>query len=86
MKKLYEPRSLTAAHVPEAPSPDRRACACLGRISWRSEIFWLLERYRGRVAYWQFFWSTLLRRPSQFRRGIELAILGYHFRRVARQL
>ena len=28
-------------------------------------------------------WSTLLRRPRQFRYAIELAIMGYHFRRVA---
>jgi Domain of unknown function (DUF4070) len=49
--------------------------------------FWLLGIwYRGRVAYWRFFWSTLLRRPRQFRRAIEFAIVGYHFRRVAKLL
>ena len=49
--------------------------------------FWLLGIwYRGRVAYWRFFWSTLLRRPAHFRHAIELAIVGYHFRRVAKQL
>jgi radical SAM superfamily enzyme YgiQ (UPF0313 family) len=48
--------------------------------------FWLLGIwYRGRVAYWRFFWSALLLRPNQFRRAIEFAILGYHFRRVARE-
>jgi hypothetical protein len=46
--------------------------------------FWLLGIWhRGRTHYWRFFWSTLLRRPRQFRYGIELAIMGYHFRRVA---
>jgi hypothetical protein len=46
--------------------------------------FWLLGVwYRGRVAYWKFFWTTLLCRPRQFPHAIELAIMGYHFRRVA---
>jgi hypothetical protein len=42
--------------------------------------------HRGRVAYWVFFWRTLLWRPHKFRHGIELAIVGYHFRRVAKLL
>jgi Radical SAM domain protein len=46
--------------------------------------FWLLGIWhRGRTAYWRLFWSTLLRRPRQFPQAIELAIMGYHFRRVA---
>jgi len=46
--------------------------------------FWLLGIWHaGRTHYWRFFWSTLLRRPRQFRYAIELAIMGYHFRRVA---
>lgn len=46
--------------------------------------FWLLGVWhRGRRAYWWLFWSTLLRRPRKFRTAIELAIVGYHFRRVA---
>ena len=49
--------------------------------------FWLLGVWhQGRVAYWRFFWSTLIRRPRQFRDAIELAIMGYHFRRVAMRL
>ena len=48
---------------------------------------WLLGVwYRGRVGYWRLFWGTLLRRPRQFPHAIELAILGYHFRRVAKAL
>jgi radical SAM superfamily enzyme YgiQ (UPF0313 family) len=48
---------------------------------------WLLGiRHRGRLAYWRLFWSTLLRRPRQFHRAIELAIQGYHLRRVAASL
>jgi radical SAM superfamily enzyme YgiQ (UPF0313 family) len=49
--------------------------------------FWLLGvRHRGRLAYWWFVWTTLLRRPRQFRLAIELAIIGHHFRRVAAAL
>ncbi len=46
--------------------------------------FWLLGVWhRGRRAYWGLFLGTLFRRPRQFRMAIELAIVGYHFRRVA---
>jgi radical SAM superfamily enzyme YgiQ (UPF0313 family) len=91
MKKLYEPKVyyqrvwtfLQHHHRPTGPR---------WRLSWSDfmafvKSFWLLGIwYRGRVAYWRFFWRTLLRRPHQFRRAIEFAIVGYHFRRVARQL
>lgn len=90
MKKLYEPkvyyqrvRSFLKNHHPSGPGlslswPDFKAFL---------KSFWLLGIwYRGRVAYWRFFWSTLLRRPRHFRRAIEFAIVGYHFRRVAKQL
>jgi radical SAM superfamily enzyme YgiQ (UPF0313 family) len=90
MKKLYEPkvyyqrvRTFLKNHRPNGPGlslswPDFKAFL---------KSFWLLGIwYRGRVAYWRFFWSTLLRRPRHFRRAIEFAIVGYHFRRVARQL
>ncbi|MFO1498564.1 MAG: B12-binding domain-containing radical SAM protein [Verrucomicrobiota bacterium] len=87
MKKLYEPRTyyqrirtFLQHHQPSGPSL---------RLS-RSDLeaflksFWLLGIWhRGRTHYWRFFWSTLLRRPRQFRYAIELAIMGYHFRRVA---
>jgi hypothetical protein len=32
------------------------------------------------------FWGTLIRHPRHFPHAIELAILGYHFRRVANSL
>ena len=90
MKKLYEPRvyyqrvrTFLKNHHPPGPRL---------RLSWADftafvKSFWLLGIcYRGRVAYWCFFWGTLLRRPRHFRRAIEFAIVGYHFRRVAKQL
>jgi hypothetical protein len=90
MKRLYEPRTyyqririFLHAHRPSGPKL---------RLSWGDlraflKSFWLLGIwYQGRVAYWHLFWSTLLRRPRQFRYAIELAIMGYHFRRVANHL
>ncbi len=90
MKKLYEPsayyqriRTFMKNHQPAGPSLR------LSRVDVQAFVksFWLLGVWhRGRVAYWRFFWSTLLRRPRQFRYGMELAIVGYHFRRVAQRL
>ena len=90
MKKLYEPhsyyqriRTLFRSHRPTGPR--RRlsradVMACL-------KSFWALGVWhRGRVGYWRLFWGTLIRRPRHFPHAIELAILGYHFRRVARKL
>ena len=90
MKRLYEPkayyqriRTFLKHHRPSGPrlrlSPsDFKACL---------KSFWLLGVWDShRHSYWRFFWSTLLRRPAQLRYGIELAIIGYHFRRVASRL
>ncbi|MEJ2009158.1 MAG: radical SAM protein [Acidobacteriota bacterium] len=76
-------RTFLQAHRPSGPAL---------RLSWPDiqafvKSFWLLGIwYRGRVAYWRFFWSILLLRPRQFRNAVELAIIGYHFRRVASRL
>jgi radical SAM superfamily enzyme YgiQ (UPF0313 family) len=90
MNQLYEPRvyyqrirTFLEHHRPCGPqlrlSPgDLRAFL---------KSFWMLGIVeRGRHQYWRFFWATLLRRPRQLRSAIELAVIGYHFRRVARQL
>jgi radical SAM superfamily enzyme YgiQ (UPF0313 family) len=90
MKRLYEPkayyqriRTFLKHHRPSGPrlrlSPaDFKAFL---------KSFWLLGIWDShRHSYWRFFWSTLLRRPGQLRYGIELAIIGYHFRRVASRL
>jgi hypothetical protein len=90
MRKLYEPRvyyqrirTFLEHHHPT-------------RVRWRLspmdfraflKSFWLLGlRHRGRCAYWRFVSSTLLRHPRQFRHAVELAIVGFHFRRVANLL
>jgi radical SAM superfamily enzyme YgiQ (UPF0313 family) len=90
MRRLYEPgayyqriRTFMKNHRPTGPHLR------LSRADFEAFVksFWLLGVWhRGRVAYWRFFWSTLLRRPRQFRYGMELAIVGYHFRRVAQGL
>jgi radical SAM superfamily enzyme YgiQ (UPF0313 family) len=87
MRRLYEPRNYY-----------RRIRVFLGnyrggserlRLSWVDceaflKSFWLLGVWhRGRFAYWRFFAGVLCRHPRQFRVAIELAIIGYHFRRVA---
>ena len=91
MQRLYEPRVYYARirnflknHRPQlAPRPRLSP----GDVQAFLKSFWLLGlRHRGRRAYWRLFWGTLFRRPRQFRQTIELAIIGYHFRRVARGL
>jgi len=90
VKKLYEPRNyyqrirtFLKSHRPTGP---RR------RLSWADSMaflksFWVLGVWhRGRVGYWRLFWGTLIRHPRHFPHVIELAILGYHFRRVANSL
>jgi len=90
MKRLYEPRhyyqrirTFLAHQKPSGPRlrlsrPDLEAFV---------KSLWLLGVWHGgRLAYWRLFVSTLLRRPYQFSKAMELAIMGYHFRRVARDL
>ena len=87
MKRLYEPkayyqriRTFMEHHRPHGPSLRLSP----GDVEAFLKSFWLLGIWhRGRTHYWRFFVSTLLRRPRQFRYAIELAIMGYHFRRVA---
>jgi radical SAM superfamily enzyme YgiQ (UPF0313 family) len=87
MKRLYEPRAYyqrirTFLEQHRSRGPRTRLSPAEFRAFLKS--FWLLGlKYQGRVAYWRFFWATLLRRPHQLRQAIELAIIGHHFRRVA---
>jgi radical SAM superfamily enzyme YgiQ (UPF0313 family) len=90
MRRLYEPRAyyqrIRTFLVNHRPGPVRlRVSGSDVRAFVRS--FWLLGVWnRGRMAYWRFMAGTLARRPRQFREAMELAIMGYHFRRIARQL
>jgi len=90
MTRLYEPRSyyqrIQTFLKNHRPSGPRR------RLPWADVMAflkscWVLGMWHpGRVSYWRLFWVTLIRRPRKFPQAIELAIIGYHFRRVARKL
>jgi radical SAM superfamily enzyme YgiQ (UPF0313 family) len=90
MKRLYEPkayyqriRTFLKHHRPSGP----RLRLSPSDVKAFLKSLWLLGIWdRNRHTYWRFFWSTLLRRPGQLRYAIELAIIGYHFRRVASRL
>jgi glycosyltransferase involved in cell wall biosynthesis len=90
MRELYAPRNyyqrIRTFLEHHTPSGSRL------RISWIElkafvKSLWLLGVIDSeRLTYWRFLVTTLLRRPSQFCGAMELTILGYHFRRVARSL
>jgi radical SAM superfamily enzyme YgiQ (UPF0313 family) len=90
VKKLYEPRNyyqrirtFLQSHRPAGPRRRLSRADCIAFL----KSFWVLGVWhRGRVGYWRLFVGTLIRRPRQFPHAIELAILGYHFRRVAKSL
>jgi radical SAM superfamily enzyme YgiQ (UPF0313 family) len=90
MKKLYEPkiyyqriRTFLENHRPRGP----RLRLSPSDLQAFLKSFWLLGIWdRGRHNYWRFFWSVLIRRPRQLRSAIELAVMGYHFRRIASRL
>jgi radical SAM superfamily enzyme YgiQ (UPF0313 family) len=87
MTKLYRPRNyyeririFLENHRPQGP----RLRLSPADVQAFLKSLWLLGVWhRGRLAYWRFCVTTLLRRPRQFHLAIELAIIGYHFRRVA---
>jgi radical SAM superfamily enzyme YgiQ (UPF0313 family) len=90
MKRLYEPRAyyervrtFLRHHRPVA---SRLRVAGSDLVAFAKSLWVLGVRERGRLAYWRLFFSALLRAPRQLPVAIELAILGYHFRRVARAL
>lgn len=90
MEKLYEPRHYYArirtfleCHRPSGP----RLRLSRADVKAFLKSFWVLGVWhRGRFSYWRLFWGTLLKRPRHFPHAIELAITGYHLRRVAQQL
>lgn len=87
MQKLYEPkayyqriRTFLDHHRPNGP----RLHLSRADLEALLKSFWVLGvRHRGRRHYWRFLCGTLIRRPRQFPQAIELAIIGYHFRRLS---
>lgn len=90
VKKLYEPhsyyqriRTFLKSHRPTGP---RLHLSRASVIAFLKSVLVLGVWYRGRIGYWRLVIGTLLRRPRQFPLAVELAIMGYHFRRVAQKL
>jgi len=87
MRRLYEPRNYYRRIRTFLKS--HRSHGSRLRLSWVDvealvKSFWLLGIWRrGRFAYWRLVLGTLVLRPRKFRLAIELAVVGYHFRRVA---
>ena len=90
MRTLYEPetyyrrvRIFLENHQSSGPGLIRSAKDLFAVI----KTFWVLGVcHRGRLAYWKLIGSILMRSPRKLSRAIELAILGFHFRRVADSL
>jgi len=90
MKRLYEPgnyykriRTFLKSHAPRGPRTRLSRADLVAFV----KSFWALGIWnRGRVGYWRLFLGTLVKRPRQFPCAMELAIIGHHFRRVAKKL
>jgi len=90
MRRLYEPRTyyrrirtFLKHHRPQGPATrlSRSDLQAFVKSFW-----WLGVCHRGRLDYWRLCVATAFSRPRQFRHAVELAIIGYHFRRVAKML
>ncbi len=90
MHRLYEPRNYyrrIGLFLRQYQAPRLRLRLSFADFQAFLKSLWLLGvSERGRLAYWKLFARTLLLKPSQLRMAIELAIIGYHFRRVAKGL
>lgn len=90
MERLYEPRAYYQRI--RVFLDQHRSLGPRGKVSWRDlqalvKSAWLMGAvHRGRIAYWRFMVSTLVRHPAQIAPAVTLAIYGYHLRRVAQTL
>jgi uncharacterized protein DUF4070 len=90
MRRLYEPahyyhriRTFLRNYRPSGPASTLSGADV--RAFLRS--LWLLGvRHAGRRAFWRLFATSLLAGRDKFRVAMELSILGYHFREVARSI
>jgi radical SAM superfamily enzyme YgiQ (UPF0313 family) len=87
MHRLYEPgnyyrRILTFLEAHRMGGPPER-------VSWRDigavlKSFWVMGIVtKGRMAYWRFLTTVLLKHPGQIGVAFTMVILGHHYRRVA---
>jgi radical SAM superfamily enzyme YgiQ (UPF0313 family) len=90
MKRLYEPRHyyqrIRTFLDRQKPCGPRLRFSQADLEAFVKSLWLLGVWHRGRLAYWRLFITALLRRPRQFPKAMELAIMGYHFRRVASEL
>ena len=90
MRRLYAPgnyyrriRAFLRSFEPRGPSLRLSR----GDVKAFLKSLWVLGIWqRGRRGYWLLLGSTLLASPRKLPAAIELSILGYHFRKVARGL
>ncbi len=83
--RVYYDRALTflRQYRPRGPSVHRS----WSDLSAFVKSLWLIGvRTRGRREYWKYFTKTLLLYPRAFGEAMNLAIAGYHFRKVASNL
>jgi radical SAM superfamily enzyme YgiQ (UPF0313 family) len=90
MKRLYEPRHyyrrIRTFLKHWKPGVSRKRFSPSDIQAFLKSLWLLGVWHRGRFAYWKFCFTTLLTQPSRFHQALELAIVGHHFRRVARLL
>jgi len=90
MNRLYEPRHyyqrIRTFLKRQRPSGPRLHLSRADFFAFLKSLWVLGVWHRGRFAYWWLLITALLSRPRQFPKAMELAIMGYHFRRMAREL
>ncbi len=70
--------------------PQRRKA--ISQLKWWHVWAWIRSMWflgitdQGRIYYWRFVLSTLMRRPRSFLLSMTLAVYGFHFWKVARKL
>ncbi|GMU20791.1 MAG: hypothetical protein AMXMBFR13_08870 [Phycisphaerae bacterium] len=90
LKHLYTPKvyyrrifTFLKEYRPQRPRPrlSRQELVAFARSLWVMGVW-----TRGRREYWKFLVKTLVVRPKAFAEAVTLAIVGYHFRKVAASL
>ncbi len=90
MQKLYEPRTyyrrIRTFLRQNRPVGPQLHCSRSDLQAFVKSLWLLGVWHPGRLAYWWFFFTTLLARPRRFHQAIELAIIGHHFRLLSSEL
>ncbi len=87
MRTLYEPgnyyRRIRTFLKHNRPAGPRLRLSRSDLQAFFKSLWLLGVWHRGRWAYWRLLFTTLLTSPRRFHQAIELAIIGYHFRRLS---